>query len=42
MIKAINNNRYFKFFQPKLFYVNQNIDRKIYRRKRNKNVYDIF
>ena len=26
MIKAINNNRYFKFFQPKLFYVNQNID----------------
>ena len=26
MIKAINNNRYFKFFQPKLFYVNQDID----------------
>ena len=26
MIKAINNNRYFKFFQPKLFYINQDID----------------
>ena len=26
MIKAINNNRYFKFFQPKLFYFNQDID----------------
>ena len=27
MIKAINNNRYFKFFQPKLFYINQDIDK---------------
>ncbi|WP_335942075.1 transposase [Fusobacterium polymorphum] len=26
MIKAINNNRYFKFFQPKLFYINQDIN----------------
>ena len=26
MIKVINNNRYFKFFQPKLFYINQDID----------------
>ena len=26
MIKAINNNRYFKFFQPKLFLLNQDID----------------
>ena len=26
MLKAINNNRYFKFFQPKLFYINNNID----------------
>ena len=26
MLKAINNNRYFKFFQPKLFYINQDID----------------
>ena len=26
MIKAINNNRYFNFFQPKLFYFNQDID----------------
>ena len=26
MIKAINNNRYFKFFQPKFFYINQDID----------------
>ena len=26
MIKAINNSRYFKFFQPKLFYINQDID----------------
>ena len=27
MIKAINNNRYFNFFQPKLFYINQDIDK---------------
>ncbi|KDE65413.1 hypothetical protein FUSO6_02065 [Fusobacterium necrophorum DAB] len=27
MIKAINNNRYFKFFQPKLFYINHDIDK---------------
>ena len=27
MIKAINNNRYFKFFQPKLFYINKDIDK---------------
>ena len=27
MTKAINNNRYFKFFQPKLFYINQDIDK---------------
>ena len=26
MIKVINDNRYFKFFQPKLFYINQDID----------------
>ena len=27
MIKPINNNRYFNFFQPKLFYINQDIDK---------------
>ena len=26
MIKPINNNKYFKFFQPKLFYINNDID----------------
>ena len=26
MIKSINNNKYFKFFQPKLFYINNDID----------------
>ena len=25
MIKAINNNKFFKFFQPKLFYINNDI-----------------
>ena len=27
MINAINNNRFFKFFQPKLFYINKDIDK---------------
>lgn len=27
MIKPINNNKYFKFFQSKLFYINQDIDK---------------
>ena len=26
MIKSTNNNRFFNFFQPKLFYINQDID----------------
>ena len=27
MIKSTNNNRFFKFFQPKLFYINKDIDK---------------
>ena len=27
MIKPINNNKYFKFFQPKLFYICNDIDK---------------
>ena len=27
MLKPINNNKYFKFFQPKLFYINHDIDK---------------
>ena len=27
MLKPTNNNNFFKFFQPKLFYINKDIDK---------------